>query len=50
MASKAVIAECEASVADRDSRWHPGACVAVAIVMALVSWTPILVAGALLNR
>ncbi|WP_156397552.1 MULTISPECIES: hypothetical protein [unclassified Sphingomonas] len=49
MISKIVAAERTASVVDRDSRWHPGACVMVAIVLALASWAPVLVAGALLS-
>lgn len=49
MVSKIVAAERNASLVDRDSRWHPGACVVLAVVLALASWTPILVAGALLS-
>lgn len=48
MATNAFIAAPTAAVR-QDRRWHPGTRVIVAIVLALVSWTPILIAGALLG-
>lgn len=50
MATNAVTADYRTSGAVRERRWHPGARITVAILLAVVSWTPILVAGMLLGR
>nr|WP_157034273.1 hypothetical protein [Sphingomonas sp. Y57] len=49
MVRKAFTAEPGVFMARHDQRWHPGACVATAIALAAISWTPILAAWALLH-
>ena len=49
MVRKAFTAEPSVFVARHDPRWHPGACVMTAVVLAAISWTPILAAWALLR-
>lgn len=50
MASKPLAADSSNAAASRDRRWHPGTRVTVAILLAFLSWAPILLASVLLGR
>ncbi|MES2497057.1 MAG: hypothetical protein V4618_13160 [Pseudomonadota bacterium] len=50
MATNAATIECSSPAAVRAvRRWHPGTRVVIAVALAVVSWAPILIAGAFLN-
>jgi len=50
MASTPIAVDYSTTAAPSVRRWNPGVRITVAIVLAVLSWTPILVASVLLGR